>query len=80
MQSENINGDYRKLKELMALECFMSKLGPELRSYLLDKNVKTTLDAATFADDYASTHRSHSNKPKSKDNYQSKLNSSLPTN
>lgn len=80
MQSENVNGDFRKLKELVALECFMSRVGTELRSYLLDKDVKTTFDAATFADDYAARHRSYSSKPKSNDNSQSKPNSSQPKN
>lgn len=59
----------------------MSKAGPELRSYLFDKNVQATLDAATFADDYASTHRSHPNKFKSNNNNNSnKPNSSSPSN
>ncbi|MPC95132.1 hypothetical protein E2C01_090329 [Portunus trituberculatus] len=52
MNSENLKGDYNRIEELMILECFMSKLDPDVQLFIADKGVKTASEAAVCADDY----------------------------
>ncbi|KAK3885424.1 hypothetical protein Pcinc_010341 [Petrolisthes cinctipes] len=44
--------DYDRLRELILLEDFLNKIEPEVRTYLVDKNVKTSSQAAELAQDY----------------------------
>lgn len=55
--SQNIKGEYVKLRELLLIEEFKSCLPPEVKTYLDEQKVDTLQRAATLADDYSLTHR-----------------------
>ena len=55
--SQNTNGEYAKLRELILIEEFKSCLSPEVKTYLDEQKVETLQRAATLADDYSLTHR-----------------------
>ena len=52
VRSEKVADNYDRLRELILLEDFLNKVEPEVRTYLVDKNVKTSTQAADLAQDY----------------------------
>ncbi|XP_076041902.1 uncharacterized protein LOC143025778 [Oratosquilla oratoria] len=49
---------YEELKELIALEQYVKGIPPDVRTYLLEKEVSTIDRAATLAENYTLTHKS----------------------
>ena len=60
VRSCRCENQYDKLREVFLIEEFVRKLTPELRTYVNEKRVSTLKEAATFADEYALTHKTRS--------------------
>ena len=56
--SMTVNGDYKKLKDLVLVEEFKRCISDDLKSYLDEKDAVTVQQAARLADEYALTHKS----------------------
>ncbi|XP_065893824.1 uncharacterized protein [Dysidea avara] len=61
--SNEVNGDFEKLRHLILLEDFKDCLPIEIKTYLDEQKVDNLHQAATRADDYALTHRNSFNRP-----------------
>lgn len=56
--SKEIGQDFGKLRQLMLIEEFKRCIAPEIRTHLDERQAENLHQAATFADDYALTHKS----------------------
>lgn len=64
MRSEDVANDYESLRELVLLEDFLSKVETDVRTFLVDKNVTTSTEAAELAQDYYLARKQDKNKKK----------------
>ena len=55
--SQNVNGEYAKLRQLLLLEEFKNCLPSEVKTYLDEHKVESLQRGATLADDYTLTHK-----------------------
>ena len=55
--SQNVNGEYAKLRQLLLLEEFKNYLPSEVKTYLDEHKVESLQQAATPADGYTLTHK-----------------------
>jgi len=63
LESEDAFADVDRLRELLQLEEFQSKLSAELRIWLVDQKPQTLSEAARLADQYAAVRKAdHSEK------------------
>ena len=69
--SKEVYQDFEKLKQMVLLEEFKDKVGPDIRSQLDEKKVEKLEKVAVMTDDYALTHKisSKSGNPRQKRYY-----------